>query len=332
MKRLAASLLFALSLLAAPVFAAGFPVTVSHGFGETTIPAQPKRVVSIGFVEQDFLYALGIAPVGVRDWWGGYPHATWPWAEAARAAVGAEPAVLGAETLDLEWVLKQNPDLIVGVFVGLEQSDYDALSKIAPVVAVPAGFDAWSAPWQDELKIIDQATSGDTVKADKIIADIEASLAKVRADYPQFAGATSTNTYWADGNFMAFGPKDSASRFLLSLGLSFPPALDGMAGDGNAISISAENLRLLDMDVAVWPINGGDTDSRKLVEAMPLYQNLRLAKEGRTVWLDDGAGVLTGALTFQSPLSIAWLIDKLPPLLATALDGDPATAVEIARP
>ncbi len=328
MKRLATSLLFAFALIV-PAVAGDFPVTVKHGFGETTIPAPPKRVVSIGFVEQDFLYALGIAPVGVRDWWGGYAYATWPWAEAAREALGATPEVLGAETLDLEWVLKQDPDLIVGVFVGLEQADYDALSKIAPVVAVPAGFAAWSAPWQDELKIIDQATSGDTVKSDRIIADIEASIAKVKADYPQFAGKTATNTYYADGNFMAFGPNDSASRFLLSLGFDFPPALDGMAGEGNAITVSTENLRLLDIDAAVWPINGGDSETQKLVEAMPLYQNLNLATQGRSVWLDDGAGVFTGALTFQTPLSIAYLIERLPPLLAAAIDGDPATAVVV---
>ena len=91
--------------LAAPAAAQAFPVTVEHIYGTTTIPAQPLRVVSVGMHEQDFLYALGIAPVGVKEWWGEHPYATWPWAEAARQAVGAEPEVMDTSGVNLEWVL-----------------------------------------------------------------------------------------------------------------------------------------------------------------------------------------------------------------------------------
>lgn len=84
----------ALALLAAmiaPALAQDFPVTVEHIYGTTTISAEPQRVVSVGMHEQDFLYALGIAPVGVKEWWGEHPYATWPWAEEARKAVNATP-------------------------------------------------------------------------------------------------------------------------------------------------------------------------------------------------------------------------------------------------
>jgi iron complex transport system substrate-binding protein len=40
--------------------AAAFPVTIEHKFGETTIDAEPERVVSIGYNEHDFLLALGV--------------------------------------------------------------------------------------------------------------------------------------------------------------------------------------------------------------------------------------------------------------------------------
>src|ERR1700712_2100570 len=50
--------------------AAAFPSTVTHEFGSTTVTAEPKSVVTIGFNEQDFALALGVTPVGVREFFG----------------------------------------------------------------------------------------------------------------------------------------------------------------------------------------------------------------------------------------------------------------------
>jgi iron complex transport system substrate-binding protein len=60
---------------------AAFPVTIEHKYGETTIDAEPTRIVSIGFGEHDGLLALGVVPIAVRDWYGDQPYATWPWAQ-----------------------------------------------------------------------------------------------------------------------------------------------------------------------------------------------------------------------------------------------------------
>ena len=61
--------------------AADFPVTITHKYGEITIDKAPERVVSIGFSDQDWLLALGVTPIAVRDWYGDQPFATWPWAQ-----------------------------------------------------------------------------------------------------------------------------------------------------------------------------------------------------------------------------------------------------------
>src|SRR4051812_41460045 len=67
-------------------------VTVKHVFGETKVPAPPKRVVSAGFTEQDDLLAVGVVPIAVTGWWGDQPFGVWPWALPKLGA--AQPEVL----------------------------------------------------------------------------------------------------------------------------------------------------------------------------------------------------------------------------------------------
>lgn len=312
--------------LAAPTMAQGFPVTVEHVYGTTTVPATPNRVVSVGMHEQDFLYALGIAPVGVKEWWGEHPYATWPWADESRKAVGAEPEVMTADGINIEWVAAQKPDLIIAIYVTMDEATYAQLSRIAPTVVTPAGFEPWGATWQAELTIIDQATSGTIDKAEKIIADFAGRYEAVRQQYPQLAGKTGTNIYYEEGQFTAWGSGDLASKFLIDLGLAFPPQLDALAQDDNRIDISPELIdELLDMDVAIWPAENDTT--QQAVEAIGVYQNLKIAKQGRSIWLDDDNGLAYAAMSWQTPLSLGYLLDILPPKLAAATDGDPATTI-----
>jgi iron complex transport system substrate-binding protein len=327
--------LLALALLAGFIGGANaqsFPVTVEHFYGTTEIAAQPKRVVSVGMHEQDFLYALGIAPVGVKEWWGGHPYATWPWAEAARQAVGAEPQVMDTDGINLEWVLAQDPDLIVAIYVTMDEDTYARLSQIAPTIVTPAGYQPWGATWQAELKLIDQATSGTTEKSDAIIAGFDSRYAEIRAKYPELKGKTGTNVYYdPSAGFTAWSSNDLASRFLIDLGLTFPPELDAMAEADNRIDVSPENMQLLDMDVAIWPVDDPASGLQQTIEAMPLYQTQRLAREGRSVWMDDGAGLAYAAMSWQTPLSLGYLLDTLPPVLAAAVDGDPSTPATFPR-
>lgn len=316
-----------LMIAVVPVAAQDFPVTVEHVYGSTTVETKPERVVSVGMHEQDFLYALGVAPVGVKEWWGEHPYATWPWAEEARVALGAEPEVMPGDGINFEWVAAQDPDLIVAIYVSMDEESYARLSQIAPTIVTPAGYQHWGAPWQAELKIIDQATSGTTTKSDAIVADFAARYEAVRTQYPQLAGKTGTNIYYDNGAFTAWGSGDLASKFLIDLGLVFPPELDALADEDNRIDISAENIGLLDMDAAIWPIDSAESTLQADMEALPLYQRLDIAKEGRSVWLDDGDGLAYAAMSWQTPLSLGYLLDVLPPKLAAAVDGDVSTVV-----
>jgi len=95
-------------------------VTVKHIFGETKIPAPPKRVVSAGFTEQDDLLALGVVPIAVTDWFGGQPFGVWPWAQPKLG--GAQPVVLNLnDGIQADQIASLKPDLIVATNAGLDQ-------------------------------------------------------------------------------------------------------------------------------------------------------------------------------------------------------------------
>jgi iron complex transport system substrate-binding protein len=306
----------AVLLLASPALAQSFPVTLTHAKGEITIPAEPQRVVSLGLNDHDFLYALGIAPVGVHEWWGEQPFATWPWAEEARITAGAEPAVLMGYEVDLEWIASQQPDLIVATYYELDQATYDLLSQIAPVIATPPGFDGYGAPWQDQLEVIALATTGTTDKADAIAAELDAKLADLRSQYPQFAAHTASMADLREGQFTLWAREHAPTRFLESLGFSFPEALDVQADEAGWIYLSAEKADDLDLlDTVVFP-NGKQAE----IEAISTYTNTRLHKEGRAVFPGEGEDALAAALWFYTPLSIGYAAEHFAPKLAEALE------------
>jgi iron-siderophore transport system substrate-binding protein len=42
-------------------------VTIEHKFGSTTITKKPKRIVTVGWNDQDFALPLGEVPVSTRE-------------------------------------------------------------------------------------------------------------------------------------------------------------------------------------------------------------------------------------------------------------------------
>src|ERR1035441_2663982 len=96
------------------------PVTITHVFGETTIPEPPKRVVSAGFTGQDDLLALRVVPVAVTNWFGDQPFGVWPWAMSKLG--NAKPVVLNLDNgIQVQKIAGLKPDLIVATDAGLDQ-------------------------------------------------------------------------------------------------------------------------------------------------------------------------------------------------------------------
>ncbi|MEM1333007.1 MAG: iron-siderophore ABC transporter substrate-binding protein, partial [Actinomycetota bacterium] len=303
--------------------APSFPVTIEHKFGSTSIDAEPERVVSIGFAEHDGLLALGVEPVGVRDWYGNQPFGTWPWAQDELGDL--TPDLLPSAALNFEQIAALEPDVIIGVNSGMTESDYETLSAIAPTVAQPGTVDDFGVPWRDQLRLAAVAT-GRTAEADQVIADVEALYASVREAHPEFEGTEIAVAYAFAGDVGGFGSDDNRSQIMTELGFVVPQEFDDLAGDSFFFELSQEEVATLDRDVVVWIMS--DQTSYLAVQQMPLRPTLTAFAEGREIASDP---LLSGAFSHASPLSIEFVLDELVPELALAIDGDPATSVPSAE-
>ncbi|WP_232662510.1 ABC transporter substrate-binding protein [Pseudonocardia sp. TRM90224] len=333
MRRLVLSLVLACAVIAAcgspagqeqaaAPSAPGFPITVEHEFGTTTVPAPPLRVVTAGYTEQDVVLALGIKPVGVTEWYGEHPYATWPWAQDELG--DAKPEVLrNADELEYEKIAKLDPDLIIAVNAGTDQGRYDRLTAIAPTIAQPKGAVDWFSPWDTQTLQIGKAL-GKEREATALVTGIKERFAEASKAHPQFAGqpAIFLQAPYYEGKAIAY-QNGLSTAFLTDLGFTVPQELAAFAPPDAATQayIPLEQLGTLNVGkVLVWATENDQV--RTELEAQPIYRELTPVKQGNLVFTD---GELAGAIYFTTPLSLPYVLDRLVPLLEKAVAGNPET-------
>jgi iron complex transport system substrate-binding protein len=297
--------------------AGAFPVSIEHDFGTTEIPAEPKRVVSLGYIDQDPILALDVVPVAIREFTGNKPSATWPW--AAAKLNGQQPQVLDGATIDPETVAVLDPDLIVAITAGLSKDQYDQLSAIAPTIVQPKGDIAYGTAWQDATRMVGKALGrGD--RAEELVADLEGRFARAKAANPQLAGrkAMVAGISSGGGRWFAYSSRDARGRFLTSLGMTVPAQIDQLAGQSFYTEISLEQLDILDQaDVVAWlDVTSGAPEAK--IENVPGHENLEVFQQNGLVPLTEDQGT---AMSFASVLSLPALLDTLPAQLAGAVGG-----------
>lgn len=226
---LALAIVIPLVFATSAAIAQDFPVTLEHAWGSTTIEAEPTRVVTWGWGNEDAAIALGFIPVGIPfQSYGGGEDGVQPWIEEALAAAGATtPTVLdNAGEPPFEQIAALQPDLIIAAFSGVTEEQYALLSAIAPTLAYSG--DAWSSPWQDVTRTVGKAL-GKAGEADALVADTEAWLATEFAAHPELADITFASANDYDGSIAVYAPLDARMKFLTDLGLKMNPSVAALA-------------------------------------------------------------------------------------------------------
>ncbi|NYI71298.1 iron complex transport system substrate-binding protein [Naumannella cuiyingiana] len=300
---------------------AGFPVTIEHKFGSTTIEREPQRVVLVGLTDQDTMLALGKAPVAVTDWYADdTPGRIYPWA-LDKLGDAPLPEVLSGEEIEFERIASLAPDLILGQYAGVQQADYEKLSALAPTVVQPGNVPDYGAPWDVAAITIGRAI-GKEAAARELVDGVKRQLAEAAAANG-FAGRSGAVLSAWEGMYV-YGPDDPRSQMLRELGFAFPEKLLQGKSDRFGWALSPERTTDLNgVDLAIWTA----TPDQVAQQTGGVWAKTDTAKQGRGIFIEPKPADYDIAFSFVTPLSIPYVLQRLTPQLVAAIDGDPATKI-----
>lgn len=297
-----------------------FPVTVEHEHGETELTEAPERVVTLGFSDQDYVLAFGVVPVAITHW---YDDAVWPWAQDELEALGDEAPVVmnedaftGVQAFNFEQIAELDPDLIIGLYTGMTEEEYETLSAIAPTVAPSGEYPEYGMPWDVTTRTVGAAL-GQPERADELVTEVEGLFDEAAAAHPEFDGLEMVVAeQFEPGSSFARSATDPRTVFMTSLGFVLPDDIAELAGDLDGAPISDEQMALLDRDFLLWNV-GHDLALRDEIESKPLHSQLAVVQEGRELFIEDP--LVSGALTWATVLSLPYAIEHLVPEIAEVL-------------
>ena len=301
----------------APKVTNAFPITIKHALGETVIEQAPTRVACVSWGNQDAPLALGVAPVGFSAANYGVKEGEkmFFWTADAYEKLGVSDYAVFDDTdgVDFEAVSDTNPDLILTVYSGITQDDYDRLAKIAPVV--PYLEQPYFTSWREMTTVSAQALgmkeAGEQLvaDADKLIADTLAAHPNLKDKKAAFIMFNATDP----SKFYVYMHVDPRAAYLEDLGLQLPDSLKELTKDEPSIAATlssevADQLTDLDLMVAY-----GDESFLEQLQADPLMGTVPCVQRGNVALIPSDS-YLAGAGN-PSILSIQATVEEFVQLL-----------------
>ncbi|WP_341267463.1 iron-siderophore ABC transporter substrate-binding protein [Gordonia malaquae] len=278
-------------------------VTVAHKYGQTVVPADPKRVVTVGWSDQDYVLSLGIVPVATRAWFDNY--STFPWVQ--KATGGQKLDELSGDGIDFESIAKAKPDVIFAIYESIDQKTYDRLSQIAPTVIQSADYPDEETPWNVVLTTVGKAL-GKSTEADRLVQRVQSRIDETKKAHPEFTDKVLVVNFSSDPAYYLLGTGDPRRALFDALGF----AAQDTKGD-----VSNEKVSLLDGDVLF--MNGL---TKAQLASNPSFQRLDVVSRDRTLYAGSDS-VLSGALAYGGPDALLYALDTMVPQLSNALTDKP---------
>ena len=251
--------------------------TYTDSKGTITIPAHPERIVDLTGSAIGNLLALGVKPVAAT-----YDAMRSPYHKGM-----LEGIVNLGEGNNAEAILNLEPDLII-TYDYLEDTQYEALSQIAPVVSLKYG----GATPQDLLLEFGKIT-GKLQEAQAWVDQWNAKIAKVK---PQIQAVVGIKQYPSFSPMpkasMRGETKGHAGRNFVSRSRSESPALiqkDLIDGEGAGASLSLEQLPEYAGDYIFTSNWGWDDGNPDVVYGSSVWKGLPAVQRNMStssMWMD----------------------------------------------
>lgn len=291
-------------------------VTLTHAFGQTEVPGDARRVVTLGWGSTEAALALGVVPVGIEtQTYAADEDGRLPWVAEALAETGEEPTMVPASVEEpaYEEIGALEPDVILAPYSGLTAEQYEILSEIAPTVAFPE--EPWTTPWREVITIVGEAL-GRTAEAEELVADLDARIEEEAAAHPELEGKSVAAVWDVGGTFWVYKPQDSRVDFLLDLGLVSAPAVEELAtGEESFVyTLSYEETDRLDSDILVTYASTEEEVQTFLGQS---YAQAIPAVAHGTVAAITG-DQLVAAMSPPTALSVDWGLDTYVELISAA--------------
>lgn len=246
--------------------------TVSHHQGETEVPAEPQRVVTLDSPHLDAALSLGVTPVGavrssVDDGLPGY---------LGDRVDGIE--VVGTiEEPDLEMIASLQPDLILSATVRHE-TIYDQLSQIAPTVFTESS----GTNWEDGFALVAEAL-GRSEMGDQALADYHERADQV-GEETGADGMLASIVRFLPEETRVYGPETFSGTVLREIGFELPEL--EYHPEYSMAMISPEQIDLADADV-MFATTYGDPEATTRGSVTQLWDNLDAVGSGCQFDVDD---------------------------------------------
>jgi iron complex transport system substrate-binding protein len=246
------------------------PLKVQHALGESKVPGQAERPVTLTIDALDDTLALGVRPVRAAVPGGKLPA----YLRARARGVEVVPAIT---RLDLYALDAAEPDVILGSAVR-QRAIYDRLRTIGPTVMSDYG----GVGWKLNVRLHGEAL-GRTNDAEELLIAYDRRSGRVRRKIGPRPGDTEVSVALVTPTEVRIAGLDSfAGSVLGDLRVSRPPSQE------RSRAVSQSQIAAVDGDVLLLAVARGASDALRRLEARPEWRRLRPVRSGRVFRVDPG--------------------------------------------
>ncbi|WP_256875118.1 iron-siderophore ABC transporter substrate-binding protein [Nostoc sp. C052] len=250
---------------------------IEHTMGETCVPKNPKRLVTISQVTLGSTLVLDIKPIGSTSdgWQDNLPDYLKNKTEGIqKIGTQYEP--------NLERILRLKPDLILGW--ENVKAIYPRLSQISPTALVK-----WkgSLSWREHFNFVAEAL-GKKEAAQQAWNNYYQRIEELKiALGNQYKDKTISVIHIYGWDIMSTAKNSFIGSILNDVGLQRPKAQDVITPSGLTKNISEEKLEELDGDILfITTFNDSDKANFEQLQQKPLWKRLKAFQQGHIYFVD----------------------------------------------